>query len=84
MSASNWGWNSNGSAFGVWGLYTPQTSVRVSGSNPAHPYYPNTFHPTEQVLMMDGSVRGVTSAVSATTWSYACTPDDGNPLPSDW
>jgi hypothetical protein len=33
---------------------------------------------------MDGSVRGVSSAVSQTTWQYACTPDDGNVLGSDW
>ena len=32
----------------------------------------------------DGSVRFVTSGISATTWAYACDPRDGNPLPSDW
>jgi len=85
MAISQWGWNSNGSVYGPWGAYTPQTSVRLTGgSNPAHPYYPNTFHPTEQVLMMDGSVRGVSSSVNSTTWTYAVTPDDGNPMPSDW
>lgn len=32
----------------------------------------------------DGSVRVVTRGVSLTTWQWACTPNDGNPLPSDW
>ncbi len=80
-------WNSVGSVYGPWGLLTPQVSCKpnATGSWPwAHPYYPNTGHPTMQTLMMDGSVRGVTSSVSATTWSYVCTPNDGNPLGSDW
>ncbi len=34
--------------------------------------------------MGDGSVRGVSSAVSTTTWANACNPNDGNPLGSDW
>jgi prepilin-type N-terminal cleavage/methylation domain-containing protein len=79
-----WGWNSYGSVYGPWGLYTPQTSASPSGATPAHPYYPNSAHSTCQVLLMDGSVRGVSSAVSQTTWQYACTPDDGNILGSDW
>jgi prepilin-type N-terminal cleavage/methylation domain-containing protein len=37
-----------------------------------------------QVGMGDGSVRGVTSGVSATTWRNACTPNDGNVLGNDW
>jgi prepilin-type N-terminal cleavage/methylation domain-containing protein/prepilin-type processing-associated H-X9-DG protein len=32
----------------------------------------------------DGSVRFVSSAVSATTWAEACDPRDGVPLGSDW
>jgi prepilin-type N-terminal cleavage/methylation domain-containing protein len=32
----------------------------------------------------DGSVRGVSSGMSVTTWANACTPSDGNPLGSDW
>jgi len=83
-SASNWGWNNLGSVYGPWGLNTPQTAVSPQGSNPAHPYYPNSAHPSCQVLLMDGSVRGVTSSVSSTTWSYVCTPNDGNVLPSNW
>jgi prepilin-type N-terminal cleavage/methylation domain-containing protein len=39
---------------------------------------------TMQVGMGDGSVRGVSSSVSMNTWMYACIPNDGNPLGSDW
>jgi prepilin-type N-terminal cleavage/methylation domain-containing protein len=84
MSPSYWGWNSYGSVYGPWGLYTPQVGVSPTGSNPAHPYYPNSRHAACQVLVMDGSVRGITSSVSSTTWSYACQAGDGQPLGSDW
>jgi prepilin-type N-terminal cleavage/methylation domain-containing protein len=68
------------------GLYTPasyppQVLVRA---NVAHPYGPSTFHSTNQCLLMDGSVRGVQGSVSATNWSNAMTPDDGNVLNGDW
>jgi len=36
------------------------------------------------VSMGDGSVRQVGSTVSPQTWSWACYPFDGNPLPGDW
>jgi prepilin-type N-terminal cleavage/methylation domain-containing protein len=39
---------------------------------------------TMQVCLGDGSIRGVSSAVSVQTWTWACTPNDGNALPSDW
>ena len=82
IDASNFGWNSYGSVYGVWGLYPPQINP---GVNNANPYYPNSAHSsTCQVLLMDGSVRGVTSGISQTTWTYACTADDGQPLGSNW
>jgi len=37
-----------------------------------------------QIAMADGSVRSVGSGVSGTTWYYACTPNGGEVLPSDW
>jgi len=84
MSHSYWGWNQYGSTYGVWGLYVPQVNVKMSGTNwqagEAHPYMPNSRHSACQVLLMDGSVRGVTSAVNSTTWSYACQADDGQVL----
>jgi prepilin-type N-terminal cleavage/methylation domain-containing protein len=39
---------------------------------------------TMQVGLGDGSVRGVTSSISTTTWTNACIPNDGNILGSDW
>jgi prepilin-type N-terminal cleavage/methylation domain-containing protein/prepilin-type processing-associated H-X9-DG protein len=36
------------------------------------------------VLLGDGSVRGVSSNCSALTWAQACDPRDGNALGSDW
>jgi prepilin-type N-terminal cleavage/methylation domain-containing protein/prepilin-type processing-associated H-X9-DG protein len=36
------------------------------------------------VLLGDGSVRGVSSSISAVTWWSACMPNDGNPLGPDW
>jgi len=37
-----------------------------------------------QVGLGDGSVRGVSSGMSLTTWINAGNPKDGNPLGSDW
>jgi prepilin-type N-terminal cleavage/methylation domain-containing protein len=37
-----------------------------------------------EVGMGDGSVRGVNSGISVTTWVSACTIDSSNPLGSDW
>jgi len=37
-----------------------------------------------QVLLGDGSVRGVTNGVSNTTWNAALTPTGGEVLGSDW
>jgi len=49
------------------------------------PSRPSTGHAGAcQVCMMDGSVRGVTAAVSPATWVIAITPDDGQVLPPDW
>jgi len=88
MSPSYWGWNQYGSVYGPWGLYTPQTNIRVTGGNwqagEAHPYMPNSRHSVCLVLLMDGSVRGVPSTVNGTTWSYACQADDGQVLGSNW
>jgi len=98
MSASDWGWNQYGSVYGVWTagntaagtplLYTPQVNARTTGGNwqagDAHPYMPNSRHTACQVLLMDGSVRGVSGSINQTTWSYACTPADGQPLGSNW
>jgi prepilin-type N-terminal cleavage/methylation domain-containing protein len=41
-------------------------------------------HAVMLVSMGDGSVRTVSSSVSAATWLNACIPNDGNVLGSDW
>jgi len=37
-----------------------------------------------QVGMFDGSVRSVSASVNAQTWAYACLPNDGQSLGSNW
>ena len=61
---------------------TPQGGVKVSLADKARA---NSAHTgSVQVLMADGSVRGVSSSISQPTWQNAITPDDGNPLGSNW
>jgi prepilin-type N-terminal cleavage/methylation domain-containing protein len=88
VGGQNWGNSQWGSEYGNWGAYLPQIQPPVAnyvGSiQPARPWYPSTGHPVMMTLLMDGSVRGVGSNVSGTTWQYALTPDDGNVLPADW
>jgi len=85
---NNWGsnnqWNSQYSAAGgnAPSSYPPQIGYRP---NQASQYNPNSGHSSSvQVGLMDGSVRGVTSSVSAATWQNACYPDDGNVLGANW
>jgi len=78
----HWGYSQWAPVYGPWGIYAPQIGYRP---NNAHPYYPSSGHSTTvQVLMMDSSVRGVSSGVSPTTWSYAIQADDGQVLGSNW
>jgi prepilin-type N-terminal cleavage/methylation domain-containing protein len=89
-SPTNWGLASSYNSISQlpqWGFYLPQINPRLNTVNGwpwAHPYYPNTAHSTEQVLMMDGSVRGVSSSVSQTTWNNVVQPADGNTIGPDW
>ncbi len=42
-------------------------------------------HPGGMIVGVgDGSVRSVSPAMSVLTWAHACTPNDMNPLGSDW
>jgi prepilin-type N-terminal cleavage/methylation domain-containing protein len=51
----------------------------------ADPKRANSGHPGIcMVGLADGSVRGISPAISTTTWSNALTAADGNPLGSDW
>jgi len=68
-------------------LYLPQIGYqsKQSGNFQAHPYYPNGGHATSVlVMMMDGSVRGVTGGVSQGTWNAVIYPDDGGIPGSNW
>jgi len=71
-----------GSGSNIGYLYPPQTGLK---NNQAHPYYANGGHPTtNQVLLMDGSARGVSNSVSPGTWNLAISAEDGMPLPQNW
>jgi prepilin-type N-terminal cleavage/methylation domain-containing protein len=78
----HWGYAQWAPVYGQWSTGGPQTGVRPT--NAAY-YLPNSGHSTTvQVLMMDGSTRGVSSGVGSTTWLYAITPDDGQTLGANW
>ncbi len=50
-----------------------------------NPKQANTPHSSAMmVLLMDASVRSCVPSLSIATWSMACLPNDGNPMPSDW
>jgi len=86
-SASGSSTNSVTADFGTQNyFFKPQISAKTTGGLPggAHPYFPNTGHSAMQVLLLDGSVRGVTASISQATWNAAMRPDDGQPLGSDW
>jgi len=64
------------------GAYSnPQIQPTLAAANK---WMNQTGHPVCMVLLGDASVRGVTAALTNTTWGLAITPDDGLPLGSDW
>jgi prepilin-type N-terminal cleavage/methylation domain-containing protein len=68
--------------YGNYGILLPQAGVTPPNANYQTANSGHTA--TVQVALMDGSVRGVSSSVSLTTWTYAVTPDDGQSLNSNW
>jgi hypothetical protein len=77
-----WPWPQWSPTYGPWGLNPPQIGFRP---NQAHPFHPNSGHTaTVQVLLMDGSVRGVGAGVSQATWNVVVQPDDGSVIPGNW
>jgi prepilin-type N-terminal cleavage/methylation domain-containing protein len=62
--------------------YPPITGARPSQL--VNFYGPVSAHQTCQTLLMDGSVRGVSSSISGATWGVVVTPDDGSTPGSDW
>jgi prepilin-type N-terminal cleavage/methylation domain-containing protein len=59
---------------------TPQYAYSCDGSRPQ--VFPGS--PTCQVLLADGSVKGVSPSISGGTWAAALTPTGGEVLGSDW
>jgi len=70
----------------AWG--TGQNGVlfqAAPGANNCVGDVPSSAHVgTMQVGMGDGSVHGITPTISYNTWENAITPNDGQPLGSDW
>jgi len=82
---AHWGYAQWAPVYGQWAA--PNSSPPQTGTVPQKSayYMPNSGHSTSvQVLLLDGSVRGVTGSVNPTNWLYAITPDDGQVLPSNW
>jgi len=81
-SGNNHGWHQWSHTFGPWGINLPQFGTPAAS---AHPYYPNSGHTTtNQTLLMDGSVRGVSGSLTQTNWNNAIRPDDGQVLSGNW
>jgi hypothetical protein len=71
----------------LYGFFDDLTLIPQIGVPPtlADPRRANSGHPGIcMVGLADGSVRGVTSSITPTTWSNALLPADGNTLGSDW
>jgi prepilin-type N-terminal cleavage/methylation domain-containing protein len=61
---------------------TPQIQPTISLCDKTRPQSAHTA--VCLTLLMDGSVRGVTGAVTVNTWASAIEPADGNPLGTNW
>jgi prepilin-type N-terminal cleavage/methylation domain-containing protein len=81
----DWHWTpviANTRSLGGTALQVPQFHPTQAA---AAKYYAQSAHTSSVlVVLCDGSVRGVGSGVSQTTWSYALQAADGQPLDSDW
>lgn len=98
-SSYHWGWHQWSHSYGAWNTNTTSPTqwntytIPIAlygppqvGTSPrlAHPYYTNSAHSTMQIVLMDASVRGVSSAVGQATWIAANNPDDNVVLSADW
>ena len=84
-SAHDWGPTmANGGQGGQGNNWNQPPMVSVSNADKCDRSRPSSSHNTCQVLMLDGSARGVGSSVTQATWQQAITANDGVPLGSDW
>jgi len=83
----NGGGNLNGYYPSFWshgnqGSIPFQTAPTASSCNW---YAPQGAHSSVMLVTLgDGSVRAVNPSISLQTWVWACVPNDGNPLGSNW
>jgi len=68
---------------GNWNL-PPLTGVAAYNTTACDWTRPTSMHSVCNTLLADGSVRGVSRAVSQATWQMVITPNDGGVLGSDW
>jgi hypothetical protein len=84
-SAHDWGPTmANGGQGGQGNNWNQPPMVSVSNADRCDRSRPSSAHNTCQVLMLDGSARGVGTSVTQATWQQAITANDGVPLGSDW
>jgi prepilin-type N-terminal cleavage/methylation domain-containing protein len=76
------GFGGNGSIPGFYTLLPPQNKPFPANCNPCMLQGP--WPGGIQVSLADGSVRLVSSSITAATWAAAVQPADGLPLGSDW
>jgi len=77
-----WGYGQWSPMIAYWSLQAPQIGIKYTQASYHQAHGPHSSG--VQTLMMDGSVRMVTAGTSATNWSNALTPNDGNVLPANW
>jgi len=62
----------------------PLTGIASYTSSACDRTRPTSMHSVCNCLIADGSVRGISRAVSQATWQMAVTPNDGGVLGADW
>jgi prepilin-type N-terminal cleavage/methylation domain-containing protein len=76
-------WGQNGNPFTNWNL--PMQIAPNPYNTNCDPQRPSTGHPNAgQVMMMDGSVRGVSGTVTPATWVTVITPNASVAPGPDW
>jgi len=83
VTFANSPWGQNGNPWVNWNL--PMQIQPNPWNTNCDPTRPSTGHSSAgQVLLMDGSVRGVSGSVTPATWITVITPNSGVPAGPDW